>query len=236
MSSFSFSPLPSAVPTTGSKNIQERSTNATDGRNHVMDSKLVQNNVQNIPFGYNPVELATQKTYRTREEALYLGASSNKPSPDDFIRAQDTLKAPDSLSSPTSIPVFFHSPHGTGGLVCGLEESTKYATLTNLLSSSWSATAYQCRPKELLCFTAENGSPGLVDAINATAQATNLEPEIVVLTPSWNTAQLKESLAPHRNVVVLPFQIHWPDIEPEEVNYLHINHDSECQDSRYSFP
>ncbi|KAG8845955.1 hypothetical protein FRB91_001292, partial [Serendipita sp. 411] len=236
MSSFSFSPLPSAVPTTGSKNIQERSTNATDGRNHVMDSKLVQNNVQNIPFGYNPVELATQKTYRTREEALYLGASSNKPSPDDFIRAQDTLKGPDSLSSPTSLPVFFHSPHGTGGLVCGLEESTKYATLTNLLSSSWSATAYQCRPKELLCFTAENGSPGLVDAINATAQATNLEPEIVVLTPSWNTAQLKESLAPHRNVVVLPFQIHWPDIEPEEVNYLHINHDSECQDSRYSFP
>ncbi|KAG8816099.1 hypothetical protein FRC17_000465 [Serendipita sp. 399] len=111
--------------------------------------------------------------------------------------------------------------HGAGGLVCGIEESTKFNTLTNLLTSSWSAAADQSTPKELLCFTAENGSLGLVASLNAAAQATNIEPEIIVLTPSWNVERLKESLSHHKNVVALPLLIHRLDVQHDDMYYLH---------------
>ncbi|KAG8816643.1 hypothetical protein FRC17_000250 [Serendipita sp. 399] len=183
MSSFSFLPLPSAASTTPSKNIQERSKDATDRHTRAMDSKAAQNNVQNIPFGYNPVENMGQRGSRIRDEAPFLGASSSRTSPDDPIRAQDPHRSPDIPSPNISIPLYFHPMHGAGGLVCGIEESTKFGTLTNLLTSSWSAAADQSMPKELLCFTAENGSLGLVASLNAAAQAPNVEPEIIVLTP-----------------------------------------------------
>ncbi|PVF92781.1 hypothetical protein CPB86DRAFT_790810 [Serendipita vermifera] len=85
-------------------------------------------------------------------------------------------------------------------------------------------------PVGILCFTAEDGTKGILEAVDralggSTSSTQNVQEsflgaEIIVLTPTANVARLKDLCSAYPEVKVYPLLVHLNDIEIDHVRHL----------------
>ncbi|KIM20554.1 hypothetical protein M408DRAFT_333931 [Serendipita vermifera MAFF 305830] len=173
------------------------------------------------PFGYTNMSQisrgAPSALAESSNDAVVYGVNSGYNNNGSTIFTQKFL-------TPSRNPIYFDTSRRNLGLVCGRENDTKYHILNSLLAVSRDKAGQHAR-NDILCFTAENGSVGIMNTFNAllndgeSGDIVQEGPDAIILAWPSNLASLRALHASSKNVQVFPLVV-----PPEEINAIHLRY------------